>query len=124
MSPPKRFGILAFATVLASACNSPHPIVPTPAGSSVPVTISPLPPLAPYDITRIVVDANDDPVPGASVRFGVADNLSMVTDTGGVFKATVQLRQPSVEIRVEKPGYEPSLFDASANPGNFPDFRN
>jgi hypothetical protein len=122
--PSRRIAILACATVLASACDRPQPILPTPVGSTVAAAISPLPPLASYDIAGIVVDDNDIPVPGAPVHFGVANDLTTVTDSSGAFKATVDLRQPSVEIRVEKPGYEPSLFDASANPGNFSDFRN
>jgi hypothetical protein len=126
LKPLKPFGILAAATLLAGACDSRQPITATPTASTVPVLFMPssLQPLVSYDIAGMVVDNNDVAVPGASVRFAVVNNFTTVTDATGAFKATVELRAPSVEIRVEKPGYEPSLFDASANPGNFQDFRN
>jgi hypothetical protein len=79
----------------------------------------------PYNIAGLVIDDHELPVTGAEVRFlGPPQAVTTTTDASGAFQATIQLRARGSETVVRKPGYDASSIDASANPGNLPNFQN
>jgi hypothetical protein len=122
VSAKPTFAMVIAASLALCACDSSQPTMPTSTGStspSPPGPISPFPRATLHESTGTVVDDHDRPVAGAEVRFlGPPQLVTVVTDATGAFGATIELRQPFSEIRVQKPEYEPSAIDAMADARN------
>ena len=116
MASTMRVGLLLWAAVLPAACDRAEPTAPTPVTSTPAVSSPPGAPAVSYVLRGAVVDDDEQPVAGATVLFlGPQIPVTVLTDAGGQFEATLELRQQGSSVTVSRSDYEPSQSYVAAD---------